>query len=79
MKQNLLYLLLPFSGFFVQHNAYAQTLQAGDIAFTGYTIDDPNDFTFIDLLVEETISFTDEGWDGSHNTWYDNNGQTHFS
>ena len=66
MKQNLLYLVLLFSGFFVQHNAYAQTMQAGDIAFIGYTTDDPDGFTFIalkDLPAGETIYFTDEGWE----------------
>ncbi len=66
MKQTLLYLVLLFSGFFMQNNAYAQTLQAGDIAFIGYTTDDPDGFTFIalkDLPAGETIYFTDEGWE----------------
>ncbi len=75
MKQTLLYLVLLFSGFFMQNNAYAQTLQAGDIAFIGYVTDDPDGFTFIalkDLPAGEVIYFTDKGWNATDDTWYAN-------
>ncbi len=41
------------------------TLGAGDIAFTGYNSDNPDDFSFVllkDVLAGTTISFTDKGW-----------------
>jgi hypothetical protein len=46
--------------------AYAQTiLGAGDIAFTGYNSDNPDDFSFVllkDVQAGTTITFTDRGW-----------------
>ncbi len=75
MKQNLLFLALFFSSFFLQHNAYAQTLQAGDIAFVGYHTDTDDGFTFIalkDIPAGEVIYFTDKGWNATDDTWYAN-------
>ena len=40
-------------------------LNAGDIAFTGFTADDPDAFTFValvDIAAGEQITFTDNGW-----------------
>lgn len=46
--------------------AVAQTpLGAGDIAFTGYNSDNPDDFSFVllkDVQAGTTITFTDRGW-----------------
>lgn len=46
--------------------AHAQTtLGAGDLAFTGYNSDNPDDFSFVllkDVLAGTTVTFTDRGW-----------------
>ncbi|NRB51757.1 MAG: HYR domain-containing protein [Saprospiraceae bacterium] len=57
-------------GFF---NSQATTLGLGDIAFTGYNADDPDEFTFVLLKgidANTEITFTDKGWfpNGTFNT-----------
>lgn len=46
-------------------SAAQTTLSAGDIAFTGYNSDNPDDFSFVllkNVTAGTTISFTDRGW-----------------
>lgn len=53
-------MLIPFVGASAQ-----STLTAGDIVFTGYNSDDPDQFSFLVLDTIEpgtVISFTDDGW-----------------
>ncbi|WP_299272877.1 T9SS type A sorting domain-containing protein [uncultured Psychroserpens sp.] len=60
MKKIYLTTLLLISTFLVQ----AQ-LQKGDIAFTGYIADNPDQFSFValvDIPANTTIRFTDNGW-----------------
>ena len=49
------------------HNSKAQTtLSAGDIALTGFTTDNPDQFVFVLMVNVESgtqINFTDRGWD----------------
>jgi hypothetical protein len=50
---------------FWQIGATQTTLTAGDIAFTGYNSDNPDDFSFVllkNVTAGTTISFTDKGW-----------------
>ena len=64
MKKRMLIFLVVMTVFFV--NAFAQTtLSPGDIAFTGYNADNPDQFSFvilIDLAENTEINFTDDGW-----------------
>lgn len=49
--------------------AHAQTFSAGDIAFLGFNSDNPDEFSFILMNyfnVDDTIYFTDCGWNGSN-------------
>ncbi len=50
---------------FWQIGATQTTLSAGDIAFTGYNSDNPDDFSFVllkDVTAGTTLTFTDKGW-----------------
>ncbi|HRF41397.1 MAG TPA: hypothetical protein PK198_21540, partial [Saprospiraceae bacterium] len=50
---------------FWQIGATQTTLSAGDIAFTGYNSDNPDDFSFVllkDVSAGTTLTFTDKGW-----------------
>ena len=60
----------------------AQNLSAGDIAFIGFHLDDPDGFTFItlkDIPAGEVIYFTDHSWSYSFNTWHNNTNDAHYS
>uniref|UniRef100_UPI00191644E8 beta strand repeat-containing protein n=1 Tax=Flavobacterium sp. MK4S-17 TaxID=2543737 RepID=UPI00191644E8 len=75
MKQKLCILLTLLSFLVPWHEAEAQTLAAGDIAFVGYHTDADDGFTFIalkDIPANEVIYFTDKGWNATGNTWYAN-------
>jgi hypothetical protein len=75
MKQKLCILLTLLSFLVPWHEAGAQTLAAGDIAFVGYHTDADDGFTFIalkDIPANEVIYFTDKGWNATGNTWYAN-------
>ncbi|WP_417556688.1 T9SS type A sorting domain-containing protein [Mesoflavibacter zeaxanthinifaciens] len=59
------YFLFLTLGFLSVANAQ---LQSGDIAFTGYTSDAPDSFsfvTFVDIPAGVSIEFTDNGWQAS--------------
>lgn len=65
MRQLLCTLLLLCTAFAMQAQS---TLSAGDIAFTGFNSDNPDDFSFVLLTDVEsgtTIRFTDNGWQSS--------------
>ena len=64
-------LTMSFIALFVSFSAYAQptVLSAGDIAFTGFHADNPDDFSFIlltDVNAGTKIRFTDCGWENDN-------------
>tara|TARA_R110002049_G_scaffold87533_2_gene221912 strand:+ start:5165 stop:6217 length:1053 start_codon:yes stop_codon:yes gene_type:complete len=77
MKRKILFTLLLL--FTLKNHAQ---LTAGDIAFIGFHLDDPDGFTFItltDIPEGEVIYFTDHSWSVTFNTWHNNPGEAHYS
>ena len=75
MKKLLLAVVLMLCALGSQNTMYAQTLNAGDIAFVGYHTDANDGFTFItlkDIPAGDVIYFTDKGWKAEDATWYGN-------
>ena len=63
--KNLGLCLVACLGFAFLSPAQAQTLSAGDIAFTGFNYDNPDQFSFLaltDIPTGTVINFTDNGW-----------------
>ncbi|TNE79304.1 MAG: T9SS type A sorting domain-containing protein [Bacteroidetes bacterium] len=60
--------ILGFVGLGVSGASAQTTLNPGDIAFTGFSADNPDEFTFVllrDLTAGTQVYFTDNGWDST--------------